>query len=166
MSTEKDNVIRVDFGARAVIDEDAPETNARQSVEEMEWFTNAPDDVVERRGDKLDVFSELIDEGLVTLILDSRHPGVSVPPQFAGQPRLLLNFSFNFHIDDFVFDEVGVRATLSFDDGDHLTVIPWDAVYAMLAKGRDEAWVSIEDAPPEIQAVLKAQAEAQGESLD
>lgn len=84
-----------------------------------------------KEGDKLPLFSQWIIEGTVCVLLDARHDGVKVPVAYKNQGDLRLNFSYQFHIADFNFNQNAVFATLSFDDGEFFCFIPWDAVYAI-----------------------------------
>ncbi|GAG39898.1 unnamed protein product, partial [marine sediment metagenome] len=45
-------------------------------------------------------------------------------------------------IDDFNYDEIGVRGTLSFNKSPVYTDIPWDAIWAMALShgGRPREW--------------------------
>ncbi len=80
---------------------------------------------------KYQVFSEMIDLGMVMVTLDTRGESVVVPPKFQGFSELRLNFSYDFHIDDFDFDERGVRASLSFQGVRHFCDVPWTAVFML-----------------------------------
>ena len=48
---------------------------------------------------------------MVMVVMDTRRQGVQVPPRFADDFQLRLNFSHKFYIDDFEYDEYGVRAS-------------------------------------------------------
>ena len=87
---------------------------------------------------KLAIFQEMIDDGMVMVTLDTRVDGVVVPGQFAGQSELRLNFSHQFHIPDFVYDEQGVRASLSFQGSRQLCDVPWPAVYILYSHASGE----------------------------
>ena len=96
-------------------------------------------------------FSKWIEEGLVYVTFDPRRPGVSAPPQFAGQPKLTLSFSYLFQVPDFRFDRESVKATLSFGGVDQECVVPWKSVYQMRSKPLDES----QTYPPNFPAELK-----------
>lgn len=106
---------------------------------------------------KVDHFSELIREGLVAVTFDTRAPGVKLPPNFAGKPALVLNFSHRFLIEDFGWDELGVRATLSFNDGPTLCDIPWRAVFLLSSEVARKRYAYPASFPPELAAQLKKQ---------
>lgn len=106
--------------------------------------------------EKLGRFQAFIKEHLTAVTFDTRVAGVEVPRQFRGVPRLILNFSHNFHIPDFAYDEQGVRATLSFDTGDFFVQIPWDAIYAMMVPKTKEAAMWDVSVPVELAALIPA----------
>ena len=106
--------------------------------------------------EKLGRFQTFIKDHLTAVTFDTRVAGVEVPRQFRGVPRLILNFSHNFHIPDFAYDEQGVRATLSFDTGDFFVQIPWDAMYAMMVPKTKEAAMWDVSVPAELTALIPA----------
>ncbi|MFU8804489.1 MAG: ClpXP protease specificity-enhancing factor SspB [Bradymonadaceae bacterium] len=112
-----DNVLHVDFSRRS-------SARTPRTAEIVEY-----DDPLGET--KLGHFSDLIELGMVMVTLDSRVAGVEVPPQLRGLPELRLNFSHRFGIEDFAFDEQGVRGSLSFDGKAHYVVIPWHAVFML-----------------------------------
>lgn len=139
-----DNVIRVDFRQRTVLDESAP------TLDEVDTSVG----VEEGDEPKHETFAKLIEEGKVMVTLDTRIEGVEVPAQFANAPQLHLNFSHRFRIPDFAYDDASVRATLSFDTGDALCVVPWQAVYVMVCESADACHIYPTDFPPELQSVV------------
>lgn len=90
---------------------------------------------------KLEAFKKGLERNVVMVTLDARREGVSVPSQFAKEVALSLNFSHRYNLPDFAFDEQGVSATLSFNEGYFFCLIPWEAVYRI----GDEVW--LEDFP-------------------
>lgn len=124
-SVDRDNVIHVDFGAR----------RARRTIEEPEPpFYNVDTFVMDPLAvKKLEIFSEFVDGGMVSVTLDASAPGVCVPPQFAGRPELVLNFSHRFYIKDFTYDEHAICASLSFSGTPFYCVVPWGAVKILLS---------------------------------
>jgi hypothetical protein len=106
--------------------------------------------------EKLTRFQTFIKENLTALTFDTRVAGVEVARQFRGVPRLILNFSHNFHIPDFAYDEQGVRATLSFDTGEFFVQIPWDAIYVMVVPKTKEAAMWDVSVPVELAALIPA----------
>jgi hypothetical protein len=145
------NVIRVDFGARARTKTDAPPTVTGDAITK---------DIKHPRMEphsKLDGFRRLIDRGLVLVTFDTRHPAARVPPAFRGQPQLALSFSLRFGVDDFAYDDDGVRGTLSFQRKPFFCEIPWDSVYMLRSDVADELLVWPECLPPEVADQLPPQ---------
>lgn len=63
------------------------------------------------------------------LLVDGRDYGVVLPKDLHdGLVALHYGKNLPHPPEDLTVDEWGVRATLAFSDGDHLTAIPWDAV--------------------------------------
>lgn len=86
---------------------------------------------------KLKVFADLIQQGTVSVILDARADCVKVPADFKDSHNLRLNFSHRYGIKDFAYDEEGVSATLSFDQGFYFCAIPWSVVFLIeMADGK------------------------------
>ncbi len=97
-----------------------------------------------------DVFCHFIEMGMVNLTLDSRVKGVAVPPHLQEQPYLNLNWSKKFFLPDFVYDEHGVRGSLSFNGVNSFCDIPWQAVWMMRSMVSQEVLPIPEQAPAEI----------------
>lgn len=89
------------------------------------------------------VFDTLIAEGhIVNVRFTTGTPGVLLPPFLAGPPLLSLSYGHAMPrpMLAFLVDDQGIKATLHFaganlgSDGQHgETVVPWDAVQAMMA---------------------------------
>lgn len=107
-----------------------------------------------------DLFGWLLDSGLTAVTLDSRVEGVQVPEQYANMVNLTLNFSTQFHIKDFEFDDESVRASLRYDGVNHYTVVPWAAVYHMGAPVLPDGVFIAANIPPEITAMFSEMDEA------
>ena len=75
----------------------------------------------------------MLDQGLVMLHLDPRVEGVSVPPQFRGDPVLRLNIAYGFNLPALDIDATGVYAMLSFSGRNFGCTLPWEAIFAMTA---------------------------------
>lgn len=127
------NVIQVNFGQpRSTSGVD--DAKAREAVEEPEYpydISTFPTDPLALK--KLGVFKKYIEQGMVSVTLDPRIEGVSVPDHFTNRPELVLNFSYRFFIDDFSFNEHAVCASLSFSGRPFFCVVPWGAVKMMLS---------------------------------
>lgn len=126
---DPDNVVRLGFGKKAgpVLTEDEKE----------------------RASQKLRAFTELIDAGMVMVALDARRDGVRVPRRLSDSSELRLNFSLKFYIDDFAYDERGVRASLSFGGQPFFCDIPWTSVHGIQSQVTDQNYVWREDLPAE-----------------
>ena len=72
-----------------------------------------------------------LDKGIVSVMLDATISGVTVPDHLRGCKRLVLNYSYRYHISDFEFDEKRVVASLSFQGVPYQCVVPWDSVLAI-----------------------------------
>jgi stringent starvation protein B len=94
-------------------------------------------------------FEDLLEHGIVILHLDARAADVRVPPWLRDRSWLVLNFSLRFHVEDFVFDELAVKAALSFRGTPQSCLIPWSAVFAMGSQVRDELHIWRQDVPRE-----------------
>lgn len=135
MTDDEDKVVRVDFGGRGA-------------------KAAAPDDPAAAQ--KLEAFSVLIDKGLVLVNLDTRVDGVDVPPSHRGDLQLGLNFSLRFFIDDFQWDEHGVRASLSFGGQPYLCDVPWAAVFLVRSQVSGEAFLFPDSVPTELSHMVDA----------
>lgn len=119
------NVVRVDFRARA-----------------------APHDP--SASEKHAVFSRFVEKGKVMVTLDTRRPGVTVPPRFSEEPQLNLDFSQRFGLADFAYDARGVRASLSFQRQPFFCEVPWSAVYSLYTHVDNERLTWARSLPTEI----------------
>ena len=81
--------------------------------------------------DKRSFFENALENGVATLYLDPRVAGVVVPAKFAGNPSLILNYSYGYNISDFCFDDFSVIATLSFSRIPFKCIIPWNSVFGI-----------------------------------
>jgi stringent starvation protein B len=111
---------------------------------------------------KRDVLEKLLEDGPVLIHLDARHAGVEVPDAHRDNARLVLRLGFGLSppIPDLSFDDHGVRATLTFRGKPHPCMVPWDAVYAVVAEdGRGLVWP--EHVPPDVAAELEQELRGQ-----
>ena len=79
--------------------------------------------------EKLKAFKEGLEKGIVMITLDATRLDVSVPSYLSEDIYLSLNYSYTYQLPDFAFDEEGVSATLSFNEGYFYCLVPWEAVY-------------------------------------
>jgi hypothetical protein len=96
---------------------------------------------------KYQLFSDWIQHGTVLILFDARKPDVKVPVEFSKEGDLRLNFSYDFQIADFNFNQVGVWATLAFDSGEHFCMIPWTSIYGMQSAKLNQGIVWFESFP-------------------
>ena len=111
------------------------------------------------RPPKHQAFLALLKEGWTSLHLDARRAGVIVPEAFRGEAHLVLQYGHDLPIliPDLEVDDDGVRATLSFSRIDHLTVVPWSAVYAVACvDGRGVLYP--EDVPSDVSVIASPEA--------
>ena len=130
---ENNNVVRVHFGGSP--------TTSSSDPSAQEGSPGTPRSVHPQNHAKLKLFSELLEKGMVMVTLDTRVEGVLVPPQFQDLPELRLNFSHLFHLDDFVYDTAGLRASLSFQGQRHFCDIPWEAVFLLYSHETGEGFL-------------------------
>ncbi len=101
---------------------------------------------------KKSIFSEALENGIATLYLDPRVEGVKVPDRFKGNDTLTLDYSYNYGLDDFQFDDACVVASLSFNRQPFQCVIPWEAVFGIGNKAAG-AYYSFTKNDPNLQNV-------------
>ncbi len=111
--SDSKNVVTVDFSAKS---------SAKASMSPEDRSLNEK---------KKALFHNWLDHGCVTVLFDARASGVKVPKEFAGRGDLRLNFSYDFLVPDFSFDDDNVWATLSFDSGEFYCFVPWRTVYGL-----------------------------------
>jgi stringent starvation protein B len=136
-----DNVVRLDFKRQGKA--------AATAAPEAQLITG-------RGGseEKLRDFTEMVERGMVMVVLDARRFGVRVPARFAGELELRLNFSHKFQVPDFRYDERGVRASLSFQGSPFFCDIPWTAVYQLRSHVDNHVRLWPDDMPEELLAMI------------
>jgi stringent starvation protein B len=113
------------------------------------------------RPSKQQAFLALLKEGWTSLHLDARRDGVVVPECFGKEPHLILQYGHDLPIPipDLEIDEEGVHATLSFSRREHLTYVPWSAVYAVTGvDGRGILFA--EDVPSDVSVIAAPAADS------
>ncbi len=112
------------------------------------------------RPSKKDAFIALLQKGWVSLHLDARRADVMVPPAFAGNAHLVLEYGYDMPvpIHDLEVTDAGISATLSFFREPCHTSIPWGAVY-IVASADGSGIIYFEDVPKEV-SLMTAPAEA------
>ncbi len=145
---DTNNVVRVDFAAGRP--KPAPPPTKTQPPSSAELGLDRPE--------KLRMFSRLAERGMVMVTLDARVDNARVPSQFVGELQLNLNFSHRFGLDDFDYDDEGVRASLSFGGKPFFCDVPWTAVYGMTSHVDGERLLWPDSFPAELVSLLPAQA--------
>lgn len=145
-----DNVVRVDFGAARRPKAKPPAAVRAPPPAATELGTERPE--------KLRMFARLIEKGMVMVTVDTRVVEVRVPTRFAGELQLNLNFSHRFGLEDFDYDDVGVRGSLSFGGTPFHCELPWHAVYGMTSHVDGERLLWPDSFPKELVSLLPAQA--------
>src|SRR5262249_25587328 len=74
---------------------------------------------------------KLLRDGPVLVHLDPRRPGVDVPLQHRGEPRLVLRFGYGLSppIADLAIEDAGLSGTLTFRGTPYRCIVPWNAVF-------------------------------------
>src|SRR5689334_17257928 len=101
--------------------------------------------------EKKDVARALLLKGTVYVHLDPRIEGVAVPKQFRKDHQLVLQIGLDMPvpIPDLRVDDVGIRATLSFQRTPFACEVPWSSVFALVGEdGKGHIWP--ESLPAEI----------------
>jgi hypothetical protein len=83
---------------------------------------------------KKDVFNELLELGTVQLHVVKGGLGVAGIPEEIPGPFIALNYNLQYKappITDLRVDDDGVTATLSFNQMQHFTFVPWTSVMAI-----------------------------------
>lgn len=104
---------------------------------------------------KLEIFGEMLQHGVVMLVLDARLADVVVPSDLKEEPDLRLNFSHRFGRAGFCYDIHHVEATLSFPGGLFHCEVPWESVFGMISQQTQKSMMWPEDAPTGLKYLLK-----------
>jgi hypothetical protein len=101
---------------------------------------------------KFAYFSELLERGMTQLVFDGTNDKAIVPGQIADDPAARVNWSYNFNLDDFEYDESQVCGTLTFSGEPFYVVIPWESVWMIYRpdEGPESATVWHESAPDDV----------------
>lgn len=143
-----DNVVRVDFAAKRP--KPAPPPTRTQPPAAVELGPERPE--------KLRMFARLIERGMVMVTLDARTGLARVPAKLASELQLNLNFSHRFGLEDFDYDDDGVRASLSFGGQPFFCDVPWSTVYGLTSHVDGERLLWPDSFPKELVSMLPAQA--------
>lgn len=117
------------------------------------------------RASKRAVAEALLAKGPILVHIDARRPGVSVPPRFTTETKLVLRFGFGLSppIPDLTVDDTGIAGTLVFRGEPFTCVLPWTAIFALVLDGEARGMVWPEDAPDEPEIVSPPEAEGDGD---
>jgi stringent starvation protein B len=91
-----------------------------------------------------------LSRGVAMVHLDARRGGVVVPPQYAQDAHLRLNFSYRYAIADLDISDEHVQATLSFGGRPFQCVLPWDSIFGITCQASGDGQVWPEDLPSEV----------------
>lgn len=107
------------------------------------------------RASKRAVAEALLAKGPILVHADARRAGVSVPPRFANETKLVLRFGYGLTppIPDLTVDDAGVSGTLVFGGVPFSCILPWTAIFALVLDGEARGMVWPEDAPDEPEIV-------------
>jgi len=110
------------------------------------------------------LLNDLLQDGMVTIQLDPRRPGVDVPAAYNDEPALTLNLSHAFNLDVFEVGPYDLTANLSFGGVRHRCVIPYQAIYVMVSQAQGKHLLFPEDVPVELEAQFPGLDEVEAES--
>ncbi len=100
---------------------------------------------------KREALLNMLEEGLIAIILDARHPDVVVPSYLKNDFDLILKLSYRFGLPDLEIGEDAISVTLSFNKTPHFCHIPFDAIWGISQLSQvDDVAIFIEDVPLEI----------------
>jgi stringent starvation protein B len=118
------------------------------------------------RPTKQQAFMAFLSEGWVSIHLDARRAGVSVPAGLTISPHLVLQYGRDMPIPipDLEVTDEGVFATLSFQRTPHRTFVPWEAVY-IVACTDGRGILYYEDVPEEVSLVTRPAHGEAGEAV-
>lgn len=112
---------------------------------------------------KKDVLLELLEKSNVLMHIDARREDVIVPRNLKTNPQLVLQLGLNLAIPirDLDVGDEGVTCTLSFNRTPFSCVLPYPAIFAMVAEdGRAMVWP--EDVPEVVARAHEEEARREG----
>jgi stringent starvation protein B len=113
---------------------------------------------------KKEVLLGLLQKASVLVHLDARRDDVKVPRHLKTNPQLILQLGLNLavQIPDLEVTEEQVTCTLSFARTPFFCVLPYRAIFAMVAEDGKSAMVWPEDVPAEVARAAEAEARKLG----
>ncbi len=112
---------------------------------------------------KKEVLLEMLEKSSVLMHIDARREDVIVPRNLKTNPQLVLQLGLNLAIPirDLDVADDGVKCTLSFNKAPFFCVLPYPAIFAMVADdGRAMVWP--EDVPEIVQRAHEEEARREG----
>jgi stringent starvation protein B len=112
---------------------------------------------------KKNVLLDLLEKSNVLMHLDARREDVVVPRNLKANPQLVLQIGLNLAIPirDLDVGDDGVKCTLSFNKTPFFCVLPYPAIFAMVAEdGRAMVWP--EDVPEVVARAHEEEARLEG----
>lgn len=109
--------------------------------------------------EKKDRLLEVLADDWAFVYLDSRRPGVVVPPWLKKNHSLALQIGHNMTkpIPDLQIDDEGFRCTLSFSLAPHWCSVPWDAVFCIRSDShKDRVYHWPESMPEEMRPKISS----------
>lgn len=86
-----------------------------------------------------ETFEAYLDRGEIAILLDATTVGVNVPPEHAGNRRLVLKLSRRYDRPEIKLTKYEFQATLSFKGARFRVRVPWIAIREIAAKGGPSA---------------------------
>lgn len=113
---------------------------------------------------KKEVLLNLLEKASVLVHLDARREDVKVPRHLKTNPQLILQLGLNLAvpIPDLEVADDKVTCTLSFARTPFFCVLPYAAIFAMVAEDGKSAMVWPEDVPAEVARAAEAEAKKLG----
>jgi stringent starvation protein B len=113
---------------------------------------------------KKEVLLNLLEKASVLVHLDARREDVKVPRHLKTNPQLILQLGLNLAvpIQDLDVSDDQVTCTLSFARTPFFCVLPYPAIFAMVAEDGKSAMVWPEDVPAEVARQAEAEARKLG----
>jgi len=77
---------------------------------------------------KKEVVESMLEKGMIQIYVNATKPGVKLPLDLIGEPRVVLNLSWKFQTDMEIRDD-GIYADLSFNKKVESVVLPWSSIW-------------------------------------
>ncbi len=111
---------------------------------------------------KRDFAQTLLRRTQIQLLVDARRPGVKLPANLLNDWNVRLNLSYRFSTPPELREDY-VRVLLSFGGKDFECIIPWIAVWAIIAADSGDIHSFPNDLPREVKAEVATMAKDQAE---